>query len=337
MPTVTGSSASSAVTPAPGVATPAGSGASMLCTMRTPTGRAASISATACSIAATRSSSLGISGKATVSLTTPGSRQVVLVDAHVLLAQARQRGRARDSSAPVVARPAPSSARRARGAQRVVALVARRKARRLRVRDASRCRGSAGGSTRIAPGRHDARRRRLRAPAPAPRRSGRRAAACGPRWSRTARAAARRSTARVPAWIVDVGRRRASSAQNTTLPAGERPPPPLDADQRDELVEVAALGGVDEAGLVDRLELARQHRVLAREALGEQARHAARVAVGQQRTAPATPRGVVVREERACRRRARPRPAARAVGLARARRSCRRRSSAKSVRARKRK
>ena len=58
---------------------------------------------------------------------------------------------------------------------------------------------------------------------------------------------------------------------------------PREADERGEVVEIAPGRGVEEGGLVDRLELAGQHRIFAREAFGEQPRHRADIAIGQAR------------------------------------------------------
>ena len=85
--------------------------------------------------------------------------------------------------------------------------------------------------------------------------------------------------------------------ENTTSPDGERPAAPLDADERDDLVEVAALGGLEEGALVDELELPRHDGVLAREALGERAEDAAGVAVGQPRRRLRPARALVARVE----------------------------------------
>ena len=82
----------------------------------------------------------------------------------------------------------------------------------------------------------------------------------------------------------DIGRRRAAAAEQGAA-GGRQPAPPRSADQRGQLLQIAATRSVEKGRLVDRLQLARQHRVLARKALGQQPGDAAGVAVGELRVA----------------------------------------------------
>ena len=73
--------------------------------------------------------------------------------------------------------------------------------------------------------------------------------------------------------------------------------PPRDPDERHDLVEIPAGRRREEAGLVDEVELPRDHRVLAREALAERAHDAAGIAVGEPRRRLRVRRALVARVE----------------------------------------
>ena len=79
----------------------------------------------------------------------------------------------------------------------------------------------------------------------------------------------------------DIGGRR-SVAVEAHLAARVTAPPPGNGEERNDTIEVAALGRVDIRRVVHELELLAQHRELARERLAERARDAADVAVGDE-------------------------------------------------------
>ena len=70
-----------------------------------------------------------------------------------------------------------------------------------------------------------------------------------------------------------------------------------ETEESDQLVEIAAGRGVEEAGAVDPFQLAREDGVLAAQALGEEPGDAPRVAVGEQRIQAGRAAVVVVDEE----------------------------------------
>ena len=265
----------------------------MLASTRTPTGRVSSISSTARAAAKSRSASL-ISGSATLTSTMPGR---ATGSSEISTSFSRTPGRPDRApiSALVVALPAWSRARRARARSASSVSVAAEK------------RVGCGFSTRstprigrlITPIRPAATTPALPASSAtieastlsSPRRS-----VFASTVSNTAGAASVVET-RVPAkiWM---------SAGAGTRPAEhdaagrKRRALPRETDEGCELVEIAPGRGVEEASLVDRLELSRQHRVFAREAFGEQPRHGADIAIGQQRNRDEVRDRLIIREER---------------------------------------
>ena len=268
------------------------------------------------------SSSSGLRGRgrrrgrlATVTFTTPGNGDVVLDDLDVLLADALDARSARRRSRRSSSAPASSSARAARAAQRVVGLGVAAERERLGfvtpvMPRIGRWITVSVPAARGAVGPRDAR--------PAPERGDRErrpSAACAPRSLATVtlgRSRGRDERARLDR---DVARRRRRAreddlARRRRAASAARRPTSATSWSRSRPSAV-----VEEAGVVDQLELARDHRVLAGEALGERAQHAARVAVGEPRRRLRVGRPLVARVEvaagvraaRACGRRARSR------------------------------
>ena len=213
----------------------------------------------------------------------PRRGDVVLGDQHVLLADALDRGQRADDG---VDRGAATGLQRARGsaAQGSVVLAAAAEGQRLRVAgrlDAQDRAVDDGEGRRVGDPGHARGQTAHRRP------HTQRSRAQGARFAGLNRH--RRDLAgRQPGagGDRDIGRRRCAAREHH-LAGGDQLRAAVDADQRHHLVEVAALGGGEEAGAVDAFQLARQHAVFAGEGLGEGAGDAAGIAVGQAWRRPA--------------------------------------------------